>query len=116
MLAVFLGGTAVGSLLVAERTRARTLARPLRGYALVELALGVFGILFHPIFLAGERLLYGVLAPALGEGVGSGLATWGLAVLLILPQAVLLGATFPLMSAGWARRRPDTPGRSVADV
>ena len=114
VLAVFLGGTAVGSLAVADRSR--TLERPLRGYAAVEVALGAFGLLFHPMFLGAEALLYRVLAPALGEGLGGGLATWGLAVLLILPQAVLLGATFPLMTAGWARRRPDLPGRSVADV
>ncbi len=114
VLAVFLGGTAAGSLLVAERSR--SLARPLRGYALAELALGGFGLLFHPLFLGGQRLLYAVLAPALGEGFSGALATWGVAVMLILPQAVLLGATFPLMAAGWVRSYPELPGRSVADV
>ena len=43
VLAVFLGGTAVGSLLAAERSR--SLERPLRAYALVEAVLGGFGIM-----------------------------------------------------------------------
>jgi MFS family permease len=33
---------------------------------------------------------------------------------MILPQSVLLGMTFPLMSAGVLRAFPDRPGRSVA--
>ncbi|HEX6690724.1 MAG TPA: hypothetical protein VF110_06190, partial [Burkholderiales bacterium] len=37
-----------------------------------------------------------------------------LACLLILPQSILLGATFPLMSAGLARAHPASAGESVA--
>ena len=33
---------------------------------------------------------------------------------LILPQSILLGATFPLMSAGVLRLNPSRPGRSLA--
>src|SRR5688572_22428993 len=51
VLAIYLGGTAVGSLLVAERSRGS--ARPLRAYALVETALAGFGLLFHVLFLGG---------------------------------------------------------------
>jgi predicted membrane-bound spermidine synthase len=39
---------------------------------------------------------------------------WTLAGLLILPQSVLLGMTFPLMSAGLIRRYPLAPGESLA--
>jgi spermidine synthase len=39
---------------------------------------------------------------------------WLIAALLILPQSVLLGATFPLMSAGALRRAPGAPGRTLA--
>src|SRR5258708_16115647 len=39
---------------------------------------------------------------------------WTLAGLLILPQSVLLGMTFPLMSAGLIRRYPAAPGESLA--
>jgi len=114
VLAVFLGGTALGSLLVAERSR--SLQRPLRVYALVEAVLGGFGIVFHLLYLAGAGVLYELLLPTLGEGWVSGMATWTVAIVLIFPQAVLLGTTFPLMAAGVVRLRPGAPGRSVADV
>ena len=114
VLAVFLGGTAVGSLLAAERSR--SLERPLRAYALVEAVLGGFGIIFHLLYLAGAGVLYELVLPALGEGWSSGMAIWTIAIMLILPQAVLLGTTFPLMAAGVVRLRPGAPGRSVADV
>src|SRR5262249_27258183 len=39
---------------------------------------------------------------------------WGLSALLIFPQSVLLGITFPLMTAGVLRTFADRPGRSVA--
>jgi MFS family permease len=39
---------------------------------------------------------------------------WLLAALLILPQSLLLGATFPLLSAGAIRRVPQSSGRVLA--
>jgi spermidine synthase len=114
VLAVYLGGTAVGSLLVAARSRA--LARPLRAYGQVEGGLAAFGLAFHALYLAGQAVLYRVLAPSVTSGAGPGLASWAVAILLILPQAVLLGTTFPLMAAGVLRRAPALPGRSIADV
>ena len=104
VLAVFLGGTAIGSLLVAERSR--SLQRPLRTYALVEAVLGGFGIVFHLLYLAAAGVLYEFLLPTLGEGWASGMATWTVAIVLTFPQAVLMGTTFPLMAAGVVRLRP----------
>ena len=42
------------------------------------------------------------------------LRPWLIAALLILPQSVLLGTTFPLMSAGLARAHPASTGESIA--
>ena len=114
VLAVFLGGTAIGSLLVTERSR--SLQRPLLTYALAEAVLGGFGIVFHLLYLAGAGVLYEFLLPTLGEGWASGMATWTVAIVLTFPQAVLMGTTFPLMAAGVVRLHPGAPGRSVADV
>ena len=33
---------------------------------------------------------------------------------MILPQSILLGATFPLMSSGVLRLKPSRPGRTLA--
>ncbi len=41
---------------------------------------------------------------------------WSLAALLILPQSVLLGMTFPLISGGLIRRWPARPGETLATL
>jgi spermidine synthase len=51
--------------------------------------------------------------PALG-GTGVDLFKWCLASLMILPASILLGTTFPLMSAGILRVYPETGGRSLS--
>ncbi|MDZ7779157.1 MAG: hypothetical protein U5R14_04350 [Gemmatimonadota bacterium] len=112
VLAVYLGGMAAGAL--AASNLSRTLDRPLLGYALLEVALGAFGLVFHPVYVAVTTLGYDVLFPALADPSLVGAVRWGLAGLLILPQAMALGATFPLMAAGLVRADPDHPGGGVA--
>jgi len=112
VLVVFMGGMAAGAALCARLSQ--RLANPLLGYAAVEAAVGVAGLFFHPAFIAVTDWGYGSLLPWLG---GEWLALGGkltLSCLLILPQSVLLGATFPLMSAGLARAHPASAGESVA--
>src|SRR3954464_7041747 len=105
VLVIFLGGMSIGSELVGRRT-ARS-ARPLVWYAVVELGVGVIGLGFHSAFTGTTSLAYDAVFPALGHGVLQTVAKWGIAALLILPQSVLLGMTFPLMSAGVIRRIPE---------
>ena len=112
VLSVYLGGMAVGALAVSDISR--RLSRPFLGYALLEAVLGIFGLAFHPLYLAVTSFGYGTLFPAMGDPSMVGAARWGLAGLLILPQAVVLGATFPLMAAGLVRSDPDRPGGGVA--
>ncbi len=114
VLAIFLGGMALGAWLVGRVTE--RLARPLLGYALVETAVGIAGLFFHEIYLAVTGWAYASAFPATGGPVSLMLVRWGIAALLILPQSVLLGATFPLMTAGALRAiRPD-PGRTIATL
>ena len=56
------------------------------------------------------HLAYDSIFPALGPAIAHSVAKWTLAALLILPQSILLGATFPLMSAGVLRRAPERVG------
>src|SRR5438309_10933551 len=96
VLVIFLGGMSLGSH-GAGRWSER-LREPLYWYAGVELLVGLIGCVFHPLFVAVTGAAYDRLFPALG-GTGAVLVVkWGVAALLILPQSVLLGATFPLMS------------------
>lgn len=109
VLVIFLGGMSGGAALVARR--AERLREPLIWYAGVELIVGAVGFAFHGIFTSASALAYETLFPALSGGIGLLIAKWTLAALLILPQSVLLGATFPLMTAGVLRRTRDASQR-----
>src|SRR4051812_33811390 len=109
VLTIFLGGMAVGSFLVGRYSE--RLRSPLLWYATVEAAVGLLGLVFHPTFRAVSALAYDTWFPALVASPGSQAAVkWLLAALLILPQSILLGATFPLISAGILRRWISRPG------
>ncbi|MEO5826047.1 MAG: fused MFS/spermidine synthase [Gemmatimonadales bacterium] len=112
VLVIFLGGMSAGAWLISRRST--SIARPLRAYALVEAAIGVIGLAFHDIFVAATALAYDHLFPALGSGAVVDVAKWTLAALLILPQSILLGTTFPLMSAAVLRVKRELPGRVLS--
>jgi spermidine synthase len=108
VLVIFLGGMSLGAMLVSRR--ADRLGNPLRAYAAIEAVIGIFGLAFHSVFVSSTQWAYDQGFPALAEGPGAALLKWGLAAGLILPQSILLGTTFPLMSAGVLRRAPSRPG------
>jgi predicted membrane-bound spermidine synthase len=112
VLAIFMGGLAAGSWL-SSRYSAR-LTSPLRAYAVAEALVGLCALVFHWIFVVSTDLAYSSLIPALQSPAGATAVKWGLATLLILPQSVILGTTFPFMTAGVVRLFPDQPGRTIA--
>ncbi len=112
VLMVFMGGLAAGSAWCG-RISAR-ISNPLLGYALVEAIIGVFALVFHDLFVAVTDWSHATLLPALGSEWLALAAKLGVSTLLILPQSVLLGMTFPLMSAGLVRAHPASSGESVA--
>ena len=112
VLAIFMGGMAIGSWACSRFSmRWKNL---LLGYALAEGAIGLCALVFHPIFTAALDLSYGTIIPQLGKPALVYAFQWSLSALIILPQSILLGMTFPLMSAGILRLFPDRPGRSIA--
>lgn len=112
VLAVFMGGMALGALWCGRRSAG--LANPLMVYAAVEAIVGIAGLAFHPAFVGLTDWSYDRLLPALGSESLALAAKLGVSCLLILPQSVLLGMTFPLMSAGVIRGRPFAAGESLA--
>jgi predicted membrane-bound spermidine synthase len=112
VLSIFMGGMALGSWLV-SRYGGR-LRHLLWGYLLVEGLIGILGLLFHRVFLAATDVSFTTVIPALPAGLAINLYKWSLASLLVLPQSVLLGMTFPLISGGIIRRWPDRPGETLA--
>jgi spermidine synthase len=112
VLSIFMGGMALGSWLVV-RYGAR-LQRLLWAYLVVELLIGVMGILFHRVFVTTTELSFARVIPALPPGWMIYAYKWSLAALLVLPQSVLLGMTFPLISGGIIRRWPERAGETLA--
>ncbi|MGD8870031.1 MAG: hypothetical protein PVJ80_00500 [Gemmatimonadota bacterium] len=114
VLAVYLGGMALGAMLVGGASP--RIGNPLRWYASAEALLAVAGFVFHPLFRLASDFSYDTLFPAIGSAGLVGSARWGMAGLMILPQAMVLGATFPLMAAAIVRADVTHPGRAVARV
>ena len=101
VLVIFLGGMSAGAAWTARKSE--QLKSPLLWYARAETACGIIGFAFHGIFGTVTAFCYDTLFPALPGGVWLVVVKWTIAALLILPQSVLLGTTFPLMSAGYLR-------------
>ncbi|HMJ53920.1 MAG TPA: fused MFS/spermidine synthase [Polyangiaceae bacterium] len=99
LLASFMGGMFLGSLLLA-RIVPRT-AEPLRVYGLIEIGIGAFGIAL-PFLLPGVRAIYFGL---FGHGL-AGIALRGVvAALILLPPTALMGATLPAVARRYRGNR-----------
>ena len=114
VLAIFMGGMALGSWAVAHYSgRLRHL---LWSYVLVEGLIGLLGVIFHRTFVVASDFSFASVIPSLPAGFLIHAYKWSLAALLIFPQSVLLGMTFPLISGGLIRRWPDRPGETLATL
>lgn len=100
VLCVYMGGMALGA--AAASLRRGAWRQPLLAYAIVEIAIGIGAVFFHPLFLAWQDWSRTQILPHLGQW---GLAyQWASSTLWLLPQSMLLGATFPLLATGVRRQ------------
>jgi spermidine synthase len=111
VLALFMGGMSLGSLL-AGRMSAR-IRKPVLAYGVVEALIGLYALAFPYLYDGLTRLCYDVLFPAVGGG-GVTVVKWSAAALLIAPPCILLGTTFPLMSVGILRRDRERSGEILS--
>lgn len=111
VLAIFMGGMAIGSW-VCSRYSVRW-KNLLLGYALAEGIIGLCALLFHVAFTHTIEFSYTAILPALGNPFAVNAFKWAVSALMILPQSILLGMTFPLMSSGILRLFPDKPGKTI---
>ena len=114
VLAMFMGGMALGAWLVSRF--AHRLRRLILGYALIEGVIGLLGLVFHPVFVGYTEVSQSSALPLFGSWGLAWLWQWGSAAALIAPQTVLLGATFPLMSAGLLRARLGEDGEVLGGL
>src|SRR3954465_4677528 len=100
LLGTFMGGMCLGSLFLARVISPRE--HPLRVYAYLELAIGVFGLLL----LFGMPLLGGIYFHWGGGGI-TGILLRGIAAsICLLPPTLAMGATLPAISR-WVESTPD---------
>lgn len=102
LLATFMGGMCIGSL-GWPRVAARfgLTGHPLRNYAMLELAIGVIGLLE----LAVIPLVGKLYSPAVGHGAASLALRAVVTALCLLPPTILMGATLPAI-ARWVESSP----------
>jgi predicted membrane-bound spermidine synthase len=112
VLAAFMGGMALGAWL-ASRWSAR-IANSLRAYGWIEAGIGVAALIFHEVFVLLTQASLERVIPALGSPDAVEVYKYSLCALLIVPQTVLLGMTFPLLSGAVIRRGPQQSGHHLA--
>lgn len=114
VLAIFMGGMALGAWLV-SRQGARW-ERLIFAYAVVEVLIGLAGLAFHGVFVAHTGFSQDTVYPMLESPAAVRAWQWGSAALLIAPQSILLGMTFPLMSGGYLRVAPQADGEILGGL
>ncbi len=112
VLSIFMLGLALGGYLSSRFER--KIPNLLLTYAVVELLVGFAALLFHTVYVGATSLAYDAVIPNLGSPQLVELFKWTLGILLILPQSILLGATFPLMASGIVRYYPDHNGWNLS--
>lgn len=112
VLALFMGGLAAGAWLAGKWSE--RIKNPLAVYAAAEGALAVWGWAFHHEYVAATAFAYNAVFPALHSPLAAGVFQYVLSAALILPQTMLLGATFPLISSALIRAFPLTAGYSLS--
>jgi spermidine synthase len=112
VLAIFMGGMAIGSAISSRYSlRWKNL---LLCYAATEGLIGLCALPFHTAFDWTIDYSYTTIIPHLNNPAVVNAFKWTISALMILPQSVLLGMTFPLMSAGILRLFPEKPGSTIA--
>jgi spermidine synthase len=101
LLATFMGGLCLGSMAL-PRIRSLGGRHPLRVYALVEMGIGICGILV----LFGMPLVDRVYVAAVGHGLPAMLLRAVVAAACLLPPTVLMGASLPAASR-WLETTPE---------
>lgn len=112
VLIIFMGGMAIGSWICGRYSgRFRNL---LALYGITEGLIGIAALCYHEVFDLTVTFARAQIIPEAGSPVVIALCKWFIAAATILPQSILLGMTFPLISAGLLRMFPLQPGRSLS--
>lgn len=112
VLSIFMAGLAIGSWLCSRYSA--SIQNLFTLYALAEAVIGAFAMIFHDAFDLIVTFSFTRVIPYMSTPETASIYQWVLSSLLILPQAILIGMPFPLMTAGLIRFNPITPGRTIS--
>ena len=101
-LCIYMGGLAIGSFVAGKMVE--KVRRPLLGYAAVELAIGIGGVAYHPLYNALTGFFFDSEWVAGLGFTGAEIAKIVLATGSTLPIAIAVGMTFPFIAAGLMRK------------
>src|SRR5438552_8834629 len=111
VLAVFMGGLALGNRLFGSRSDA--LRQPLPVYGILELAIGLYAFFFSSLYTLADGAFV-ILGSRILEHRGWLLALKAaLSAGLLLVSTALMGGTLPLLAA-WLQKNADDAGRQSA--
>lgn len=114
VLVIYMGGMAVGAWIAGEGSK--KFRNLLLVYAVVQISLGFLALVFHGLFTTYLEFSFERIIPSLNSSLLVNLYKWITASVVILPQSILLGATFPLMAGGVLRRFPGLSGYKVSVI
>ncbi|WP_242345374.1 fused MFS/spermidine synthase [Anaeromyxobacter terrae] len=109
VLAAYMGGLALGSLLLGKRSDRSP--RPLLLYGLAELTIGAYCLATPLLFRAADALYVSLFRRLEPGAVGSTLLQFSLSALLLVPATALMGATLPFLSRAVVERSGTTGSR-----
>lgn len=114
VLIIFMGGMGMGAYFAGRFSEKRK--NLLLLYGITEGFVGIFGVMFHKLYIFTTDVTLDVFLPFLSDPFLITVVRWSLCAALILPQSILLGATFPLMTAGIIRKFPFSHGKTIAGL
>lgn len=112
VLSIFMGGMALGAWLASKYLH--KINNYFLAYAIIEAIIGVAALSFHSIYVLITDFSYNTAFQWFENKASIELYKWILSSILILPQTVLLGSTFPLMSTGFVQCFPKSKGYSLS--
>lgn len=112
VLAVFMGGLAIGSALLGKK--ADTVAAPVRFYGWLELGIGLLAIATPLTFAAIEQAYIFINGNATLGFWQAALLRFALSALLLLPPTLLMGGTLPVLSKVFLNESGANTARSIS--
>ncbi len=113
VLAAFMGGLALGSIVIGKR--ADRFSRPILSYGVLEVLIGAYALAFPVLLVLLQRGYAGVYGAFGGNTLPLALTRFLLSFLMVLVPTTLMGGTLPVLSR-YAGRELDRIGKRIGGL